>query len=73
IMDEYRIACLEMMGLKSDQVTSVRGVVIIGRDKGNDHEHLRKIKATDFGRKLFMTYDDFIQGLEILIREMKGL
>jgi len=73
IIQEHRLACLEMMGLKNDRVTAIRGVVIVGRDIRHDREQLRKLKSSDLGPITLFTYDDLAQGLEVLIAEMKEL
>lgn len=70
---DHRIACLEMMGLKNENVSAVRAVVIIGRDGACDSALLKKLKATDFGGAAFLTYDDLLHGLQSLIREVKGI
>lgn len=65
--DEHRIAVLECIGLKSEEVSSVKGIVIAGRDLGYEPEHLRKLKWTDFGRINFFTYNDLLGSLSTLI------
>ena len=73
LIDDHRITCLQMMGLKNDDITAIRGVVIIGRDKPYKREHLRKLKSSDSGSITLLTYDDLLAGLEALIKEMRGL
>ncbi len=73
LISEHRVTCLQMMGLKAELVSAVRGVVVIGRDSASDTYHLRKLKSTDFGQVHFLTYDDFAEGLASLIRDMKKL
>lgn len=74
VISEHRIACLEMMGLKSDEVSGIRGVVIYGRNVEVDQEKLRKLKSSNFGNNiLFYTYDDIADGLSILIRDIRDI
>jgi len=37
--------------------------VIAGRDLGSDAEHLRRLKARDFGRVRLLTYDDVLNSV----------
>ncbi len=68
--DEHRPAVLEAFDLSPDEVTQVRGAVICGRDQGYDAEALRKLKATRYERIVFLTYDDLLRSLGILIRSL---
>ena len=52
---------------------SVRGVVIAGRDRGYDAEHLRRLKGVDRGRIMFLTFDDLAFGLAALVGKMSRL
>jgi hypothetical protein len=70
--DEHRAAILSCIGLTIAEVGAIRGVVIMGRDKGYDPEHLRKLKSTDFGRITLFTYDDLIMSLSSIARSVKG-
>jgi len=71
--DEHRLAVLKCIGLKLEDVANVTGCVIAGRDHGNDGEHLRRLKGSDFGKIQFMTYDDLLEGLDALIRDFARL
>jgi hypothetical protein len=68
--DEHRLAVLECIGVERERVGAVKAVVIAGQDAGYDPDQLRKLKGTDFGRIRFLTYDDVLAGLDILIRSM---
>ena len=71
--DFHRIAVLSCIDISPEEVGTVRGVVIAGRDYGYDEDHLRKLKGADFGRISFFTYDDLLKGLQLLSRSMSGV
>src|SRR5690606_37536672 len=48
--DEHRLALLDALEIPRDMVSKIRGVVIAGRDLGNDAAHLRRLKGADLGR-----------------------
>lgn len=52
-----------MPPLTTQEVSSVRAAVIAGRDLGSDAEHLRRLKARDFGRVRLLTYDDVLNSV----------
>lgn len=70
---EHRAAVLSGFNLNSGDVGTIRGVVIMGRDKGYNPEHLRKLKMTDFGEVTLYTYDDLIMGLSSLARSFRSV
>ena len=70
LADEHRLAVLESIGIEKDEVSSVRGVVIAGRDSSYDEKHIRKLKGADWGKISILTYDDLLFALDILIRKM---
>jgi hypothetical protein len=72
-IDRHRIASLEMMGLKSEDVCSISAVVIAGLDKGNNKEHLARLKGEIHGRIKFLTYDDLAAAYAILVKEVGGI
>ena len=72
-VDEHRLAVLDTLNIDRDLVSSIRGVVIAGRDLGYDAQHLRRLKGTDWGRVTFLTYDDLLFGLGALLRRMRNL
>jgi hypothetical protein len=63
VCDEQRSAALECIGISANEVASVRGVIVAGRDAGYDGEKLRNLKARDFGRISLCTYDDVVTSL----------
>ena len=71
--DEHRVAFLDGIGVKRDNVGAVKGVVIAGRDSDYDPEHLRKLKGIDRGRVTFLTYDDLLASMAALIERVKAL
>lgn len=71
--EEHRAATLACIGLKPEEVASIRGVVIAGRDSGYTADHLRKLKWADFGRIAFYTYDDLLRGLVALVQTVGDL
>ena len=72
-VDEHRLAVLDSLHIERDDVSSVRGVVIAGRDSGYDARDLRKLKGADWGRVIFLTYDDLLFALDALIRRVEVL
>lgn len=72
IVDDHRLAILDSLKVDRDQVSTVRGVVIAGRDSGYNSKHLRKLKGTDLGRIIFLTYDDLLLALDALIRNIES-
>lgn len=56
VLDEHRRAATESLGI--DRISSVRGVVIAGRDAHYNSEHLRRLKGFDLGRITILTFDD---------------
>ena len=73
LVDDHRLAVLDMLKVDKNSVSSVKGVVIVGRDRGNDAEHVRKLKASfQSGRVMFLTYDDLYFGLKSLAERLVG-
>lgn len=73
VVDEHLLAVLDSLKIDRTEVARVRGVVIAGRDLGYDALHLRRLKAQDFGRISFLTYDDLLFALDSLIGKMNKL
>jgi hypothetical protein len=73
VVDEHRLAVLETLKIARDEVSSIRGVVIAGRDAGYDAHHLRKLKGADWGRVLLFTYDDLLFALDALVSRINSL
>ncbi len=66
----HRLACLSDMRLKDEEVTRVRGLVVIGREADDERENLRRLKAGMSGDVSLLTYDDLSASLAQLIREV---
>ena len=66
VADDHRLAVLDSIGIEKDQVASIRGIVIAGRDVGYNDTHLRALKGRDFGRVTLLTYDDVLASLRSL-------
>lgn len=73
VVDDHRLAVLASLGVEKEQVSSVRGVVIAGRDIGCDAQQLRKLKGVDRGRISLLTYDDVLFSLDALIRRIGAI
>jgi len=73
IVDEHRLAVLDSLGVNRESVSTVRGVVIAGRDRGYDAEFLRRLKGVDRGRVSLLTYDDLAFGLLLLAKKLTDL
>lgn len=71
--EHHRAAVLECMGVKSEEVTNIRGVVLAGRDGGYDSEHLRRLKWDTPNKVTFYTYDDLIRAMIVLLQRIKKL
>jgi hypothetical protein len=71
--DEHRAAVLDCIGVKREQVGAVRGVVIAGRDRDCNPEHLRRLKGADLGRIRFLTFDDLVASLDSLTSNLECL
>jgi hypothetical protein len=71
VLDRDRDAALRCMKLSPDEVSSIRGVVIAGRDRGKSEQHLRELKWRDWGKRIdFYTYDDLLAELATLIQKL---
>lgn len=63
-----RLAALDCIPLKLEDVSNEKGCVIIGRDKNCNEEHLFKQRSSDLEVEL-LTYDDLLNDLRVLIRD----
>jgi len=72
-ISDHKSTFIDYLGLQLSDVTKIKGVVIIGRDKGYDPKYLRKLKWRDFPSIDFFTYDDLVNGLYSLIKEIRHL
>ena len=71
--DDHRVAFLSELSIDPSSVSLVRGVVIAGRDRGQDAKHLRALRGRDRGRVSFRTFDDLLFSVEALARDMGKL
>lgn len=72
-VDDHKVAVLDCIGLKPEEVSKISGAVILGRDMQYSQDHLRKLKRRDFNRISFHTYDDLLRSLGTLIPLMRDL
>jgi hypothetical protein len=75
LSEDHKGAVLAGIGnLTLADVTKIQGVVIAGRDKGYDPEHLRHLNWMDFGSNIrVMTYDHFVGLVVSWVRAMGNL
>lgn len=72
-IDHHRATVLDGLDLKPSEITKVRGVVIMGRDRAHDERALRKLKWRDTGEVGLFTYDDMVASVANLTRTMGDL
>ncbi|MHA2061977.1 MAG: Shedu anti-phage system protein SduA domain-containing protein, partial [Candidatus Sifarchaeia archaeon] len=70
VIDEHRLAVLDDIGIDKTKISTVRGVVIAGRDREYNTNHLRKLKSRQWARISFLTYDDILYALDSLIENI---
>lgn len=70
---EERSAVIKGIGLKPDEVSNIRGIVILGRNINYGEEKLRQLKGTNFGDLTLYTYDDILNSLLNLKRDFDGI
>jgi hypothetical protein len=73
VVNDHKLAILDTLNVDRDMVSTVRGVVIAGRDKGQDAAHLKRLKGTDRGRVSFLTFDDLLFSVGALARDIGNL
>jgi hypothetical protein len=73
MIENHKLAVLECIGLEPDEVSAIRGVVILGRDADYSPKHLRRLRWEDYGRTAFYTYDDILRDLMLLRRSFGSL
>lgn len=72
--EEHRVALLDCLGLRREDVGLIRGVVITGRDAPYRAEDLRKLrKQVNTERVTFRTYDDLLDSMDSLASSIEGL
>ncbi len=73
LYEKHRGAVLDCLGLRDQEVTKIKGIVIAGRNKGHDSEKIRRFKWQDRGAIECMTYDDLLGILASLDRDMRAM
>jgi hypothetical protein len=73
VVNEHRLAVLASLKIGPEMVGVVRGVVIAGRNRDYDPEHLRRLKGVYSGEISLLTFDDLADGLAALAREVRRL
>jgi len=73
VVAEHRLAVLDSLGIDRMEVSTVRGIVIAGRDVGADSAHLRHLKGQDWGPLNLYTFDDLLFALDSLIEQMQKM
>ena len=68
-LDDFRDAALDAMGLKREEVASLRGVVVAGR-KPSDEKKLRLLRAASTPAIELFTYDDLLNSVTELIKQV---
>jgi hypothetical protein len=72
--DEHRLAVLQCIGVGQNEVGAVRAVVIAGKDRDYEAEHLRRLKGdAGYARVKVLTYDDLLANFGTLIRGIDSL
>lgn len=73
-MGEYRThpyAVLDLLNLKTDEVSVVRGVVIAGRSEGTSPEHIKRHRSKNsYPDVEFLTLDDLAESLMQISRDL---
>ncbi len=72
LLDDRNVVIREM-GVDPDEVGAIRWVVIAGRDRGNDPEHLRNLKRTLPRDIQFLTFDDLLFAAISLTVTLEGV
>jgi hypothetical protein len=67
---KHRYAVIEGLGLKQDQVLSIRGCVIAGREEVESREHLSRHMSQPRSNIDFLTFDMLANGLSRIAQEV---
>jgi hypothetical protein len=68
VADEHRLALLDSLNIRKEDVSKIYGVVIAGRDSSCEAHNLRKIKCGNWGNVTVQTFDDLLYSLSALIK-----
>jgi len=69
VFNDHRVAALDGLNLKLDEVAKVRGIVIAGR-KPSDEARARALRSTSWGEIEVFTYDDLLRGTTEIIKQV---
>jgi len=69
VLNDHRVAALDAIGLKFDEVAKVKGVVVAGR-KPSDEKKLRLLRAVSTAEIELFTYDDLLNSVTELIKHV---
>lgn len=73
-VNERREAVLDGIGgLKINDVSGIKGIVICGRNKDYESEHIRRLRAIDHGDIEFFSYDDLTASLSSMANRLATL
>jgi hypothetical protein len=72
VLDDHRVAALDAMGLKVDEVAKVKGVVVAGRTPSSE-KNLRMLRSLSNGDTELFTYDDLLNAVTELIKHVAGI
>ena len=70
LIEDHKIAVLEEIGIKRENINKIRGIVIAGREKNYNSTHLKKLKSQTWSNITFYTYDDLISAIGALINNL---
>lgn len=72
VLNDHRAAALEAIGLKLDEVTRVRSVVVAGR-KPSDERQLKMLRPVSTAETELFTYDDLLTSVTELIKHVANV
>jgi hypothetical protein len=70
---EHRLAVLNELNIKPDEINIIKGVVIAGREQNYDPIKMRRLKMTQEAGVYFLTFDDLLLSLDSLINKFNAL
>jgi hypothetical protein len=70
IIEDHKIAVLESIGIKKEDIDNIKGVVIAGRSINYEKHQLKKIKSKQWSNIDFLTYDDLLGAMQSLINNL---
>lgn len=73
VIRDHRSAVIDILDLKTKDITNIRGVVIYGIEENENEKALRKLKANDFGEIDFYTFTDIAKNVKGLIENFDDI